>query len=188
MTTGPAMGAHGGAVAFTLLVALGLAGLATTFPRWSADVLGALDRKPSVAPAPSSVPPTPVPTAPAAAALSSAWVSQSGYPGIVVGGTATITLTFRNTGSATWRRGTPSEARLGIVGDPGYDPSMALDWPFPERPAVQGEAVVAPQQIATFTFKARGTHPGTFRLRVRPVVDGVAWLNDEGVYVDVEVR
>jgi len=26
------------------------------------------------------------------------------------------------------------------------------------------------------------------RLRLRPVVDGVAWLNDEGVYIDLIVR
>jgi hypothetical protein len=30
--------------------------------------------------------------------------------------------------------------------------------------------------------------PGTYRLYVRPVIDGSLWLEDAGAYVDVVVR
>jgi hypothetical protein len=40
----------------------------------------------------------------------------------------------------------------------------------------------------TFTFRVRGVRPGTFALHVRPVVDGITWMEDEGVYMVVVVR
>jgi hypothetical protein len=186
VSTAHDLGTRWDAIAFTLLAGVGLIVAATNAPQWSRVLFarsGDVPRAPSTAAVP---PPTPLPTLPPADALSSRWVSQSGYPGITVGGTATITVVFRNTGTAEWRRGTPSEIRLGIVGQ--FDPAMASGWPHPERPAVQSRSVVRPGELATFRFEVRGTRPGTFRLRLRPVVDGVAWLNDEGVYVDVDVR
>lgn len=187
ISTGPDLGTRWDAVAFTLLAGIGLIVAAANAPRWSHALLPS-DRPASVPSVTASPAATPTPTLPPLEGLSSKWVGQSGYPGITVGGTATITVTFRNTGTAEWRRGTPSEIRLGIVGDPGFDPSMAAEWPYPERPAIQSRPVVRPGEVASFSFDVRGTRPGTFRLRLRPVVDGVAWLDDEGVYVDVEVR
>jgi hypothetical protein len=32
------------------------------------------------------------------------------------------------------------------------------------------------------------TAPGVYRLDVRPVIDGVVWLENVGAYVDVTVR
>jgi hypothetical protein len=82
-----------------------------------------------------------------------------------------------------------SEVRLGIVGD---DPSLAtggyaVDWPFPTRPAVQSQDVVVPGATATFAFAVHGVSPGWLVIRLRPVMDGVAWLDDEGVYVELIV-
>lgn len=180
-------GTHWHAVWFTLLAGIALIVAAANGPEW-ADALLSDDPAASVPLATAPPVATPAPTLPPVEGLSSKWESQSGPPVIAVGGTATITVTFRNTGTAEWRRGTPSEIRLGIVGDPGFDPSMAVDWPYPERPAIQSRPVVRPSEVASFSFDVRGTRPGTYRLRLRPVVDGVAWLDDEGVYVDVEVR
>jgi hypothetical protein len=59
---------------------------------------------------------------------------------------------------------------------------------MPDRPAAQTESVVDERQLASFTFEVAGDAPGTYRLRVQPVVDGVKWLADEGVYVDITVR
>ena len=67
-------------------------------------------------------------------------------------------------------------------------PAMRVDWPYWNRPAIQSEPIVRPQQLATFTFKVAGAAPGTYRLNLRPVVDGVVWLEDEGVYVDIRVE
>ena len=137
----------------------------------------------------------PTPTAtqtaplPKLADLDSAWISQTPPPQIAIGAEATITFRFRNTGRAAWTRGTGSEASLAFVGgDAKFDPKMAVNWPLPTRPAVQGEDVVAPNEVATFTFKVKGVAAGTYRIDVRPVVVAVGPLRDQGVYTEVVVR
>jgi hypothetical protein len=136
--------------------------------------------------------PTPTQTSaplPKLADLDSAWLSQTPPPQISIGAEATITFRFRNTGRAAWARGTGSEASLAFVGgDAKFDPKMAVDWPLPTKPAVQGEDVVAPNEVATFTFKVKGVAAGTYRIDVRPVVVAVGPLRDQGVYTEVVVR
>ena len=132
--------------------------------------------------APAAAPPKP-------SELNSEWVSQSPSPTIAVGAETALSFSFRNTGRVAWVRGAASEARLGYVGDNSkFDARMAVDWPNGQRPAIQTEAVVPPGQVATFVFKVRGVTPGAFRIEVRPLVEGVAWLPDQGVYVEVTVR
>lgn len=133
----------------------------------------------SLAPAPSVLPPE-------AQTLHSSWVSQDPYPFLYTGDRVTVSIVFRNAGTATWVKGTAAEARLGVTN--AFDPSMALDWPYPARAAVQEEARVTPGEVATFNVGIIGTTPGRFRLQLRPVVDGVAWMEDQGVYIDVEVH
>lgn len=137
---------------------------------------------------PSAVP-TPTVRRPSADEIDSAWVSQSAAPTISVGAEATLTLRFRNAGTIAWIRGAVSEASLAFIGDDRrFDPRMAVDWPLPGRPATQAESTVAPGELATFTFKVRGTAPGTYRIDLRPTMSSVGWLRAEGVYVEVTVR
>jgi hypothetical protein len=135
--------------------------------------------------------PTPAATAPLPklADLDSTWVGQTLPAQIAIGAETTITFKFKNTGKAAWERGTGSEASLAFVGtDATFDPKMALNWPLPNRPAAQSEDVVAPGEIATFTFKVKGVAAGTYRIDVRPTVVAVGWLRDQGVYTEVIVR
>ena len=139
------------------------------------------------------VQPTPTATQtaplPKLADLDSAWVSQTPSAQIAVGAEETITFRFRNTGRAAWARGTGSEASLAFVGsDAKFDPKMTVNWPLPSKPAVQSEEVVAPNEVATFTFKVKGVAAGTYRIDVRPVVVAVGPLRDQGVYIEVAVR
>lgn len=122
-------------------------------------------------------------------AYASAWVSQDPLPRIPRGGTATVTVRVRNQGTSAWVRGTPSEARLGIPGDDTIYQQLGIadGWPLGARPAIQAEANVAPSQVATFSFRVRGALAGAFLMRLRPVVDGVTWLDDDGIYVVVQV-
>lgn len=173
---------HWGALAFTLLTAGTLVWGASQVPQLAA----ALIRTPSAPVATAAPRPTVAPTLPPADSLASAWVGQSAYPVIGVDGRATVSVTFRNTGTATWQRGTPSEVRLATVGD--WDPSMSVNWPAADRAAIQSEPVVRPGEIVTFRFEIRGTRIGTFRLGLRPVVADVGPLNDEGVYTVVVVK
>jgi hypothetical protein len=143
--------------------------------------------------APRAQQPTPTPTAtaplPKLSDLDSAWIDQSPPTQLAVGAEATIMFKFRNTGKVAWARGTGSEASLAFVGsNANFDPKMAVNWPQPGRPAVQTEEVVAPNEIATFTFKVKGVTAGTYRIDVRPVVATVGPMRDQGVYTEVTVR
>jgi hypothetical protein len=173
----PRQGSHQGAMVFVgvigilLFVIFGLCGGSTTN---------------RAQPSPN---PTPTAPLPKLTELDSAWVSQTPPAQIAVGAETTITFKFRNTGRVPWAQGTGSEASLGFVGTAAkFDPKMAVNWPQPTRPAVQTEEVVAPNEIATFTFKVKGVTPGTYRIDVRPVVVAVGQLRDQGVYTEVVVR
>ena len=179
-------GMHWGALLFTLAVAAAalpllsgalLAPLATPVPSSTAD-----PESENETADPASLR-TPLPEE-----LHSEWYTQTARPVIDVGGTAVVTIQYRNVGHTPWFKGGPSEIRLGEVGPRPLPPAMRVDWLTPDRPAAQSESVVHERQLATFTFKVAGDAPGTYRLRVQPVVDGVKWLADEGVFVDITVR
>lgn len=126
---------------------------------------------------------------PSASTLRSRWVSQRVPEVIGLGKTATATFAFRNIGSTPWIRGSAAEARLGIVDDDRrfFDLGLALGWPTPNRLAAQTEDIVEVGQLATFSFGLRGSVTGRHHVRVRPVIDGVAWMDDEGAYFDIVV-
>ncbi len=100
-----------------------------------------------------------------------------------------LTLHVRNTGAKTWTRGvTGQQANLGLSGDDKALSILGVGWPSADRVAVQTEPSVGPGGIATFTFRVRAPFaPGTYALRLRPVVDGLTWLEDEGIVTLVTV-
>jgi len=120
----------------------------------------------------------------------SRWVSQSPYPTLRAGETsAPLVIAFRNAGSQTWTKGVlGQEARLGVNLDDEMWAGLAVAWPYTTRPAVQTEASVAPGSNVTFTFQVRApSTPGVYSIHLRPVVDGVTWMEDEGVFLIVTV-
>ncbi len=120
----------------------------------------------------------------------SKWVSQTTNPQLGPGETSgDITITFRNSGTKAWTKGvTGQQANLGIRNDDRTWSSLAVNWLAPDRPAAQNEATVAPGATGTFTFKVRAPQaPSTYVLALRPVIDGVTWLEDDGVFVAVSV-
>ena len=123
-------------------------------------------------------------------AYHSAWVAQRSPERIAPGTVETVTVQVRNTGEAAWVAGTASEARLGIVNDDATAARLgyAVGWKTPQRPASQKEPRVAPGGIATFSFAVRGAATGSFRLLLRPVIDGTRWLEHQGIYVDLNVK
>jgi hypothetical protein len=119
----------------------------------------------------------------------SAWVSETSWPVVRAGATSVpISLVFRNIGTAIWQKGALGQVDLGVSGDDLSWAPFAVGWPSPNRPAVQSESSVAPAATATFTFQVRApSMPGSYTLALRPVADGVAWLEDQGVYVVITV-
>lgn len=132
----------------------------------------------------------PSPTQPKPDAFHATLVARPSDPSLTVGTLATISLAFKNTGTVAWSKGTPTEARLGVKDDDTTlsTNGMAFQWPVPTRPAVQQEPNVAPGENATFTFQVRGVRAGTFKIALRPVVDGVAWMEDPNLVVTITVR
>lgn len=120
----------------------------------------------------------------------SRWQSESAFPSLQPGQTsAALGVVFRNAGTRTWTRGDPaSQANLGISGDDRSVSALNAGWPTPDRVAVQAEAAVAPGGTATFTFQVKApAAAGLYVLHLRPVIDGLTWMEDEGVYVAVRV-
>lgn len=129
-------------------------------------------------------------TAPPASVYRSSFVDQSAWPTVAPGQTTTVTVRFRNSGTATWVRGVAGkQANLGINGDSRSfsDLGMAVGWLSADRVATTDEATVAPGAVGTFRFTVRApTQQGEYRLPLRPVVDGVQWMPDEGVFLVVK--
>jgi len=121
--------------------------------------------------------------------LHSAWMSQTQVPAMQPASTSQATLLFRNTGTKTWTKGVAgSQVTLGVNGDSASFSNLGMNvgWPSANRVAVQNEASVGPGAVASFTFALKAPlAAGTVRIPLRPVIDGVAWLEDQGVFVPV---
>ncbi len=120
------------------------------------------------------------------------FVSQNGYPTLIVGQPYNFQLTLRNTGGATWQKGI---VNLGT--DRGQDriPGFIREGGHPsgwlkENRIEMVEASVAPGETGTFSFwytVPAGKAPGIYREYFRPVADGISWLEDWGIYWDVRI-
>jgi glucose/arabinose dehydrogenase len=115
----------------------------------------------------------------------SAWVGQDSWPTLAPGMTVSYSLRFRNTGTTTWQRGVVGkQVNLGIVDDSLAFTEMAVGWMSGNRTATTIEATVAPGAIGTFTFTIKSpARIGAYQLPLRPVADGVTWLEHQGVFV-----
>lgn len=125
-----------------------------------------------------------------------AWYGQSGYMSLCPGQTASAVVAFYNSGSQGWVSGRMGEmAYLGTWGpEPGQDRasplggdgqlgSPATGWPRYNRVAAQPAAYVGPGQVAWFQFTMLAPQaPGTYRLALRPLVEGATWMEDYGVF------
>lgn len=118
-----------------------------------------------------------------------ALVSAPGATTLAKNETSTdLVVTLRNTGTRSFVRGDASELRLGVVGDSTAFADLGANWPMASRVAVQSEPEVAPGATATFRFRLTGARLGSYTIALRPVIDGVQWLEDERIRVDVTVR
>jgi len=129
------------------------------------------------------------------------WYGQSGYMRLCPGGTAQATLAYYNSGSFGWvasRMGQvaylgtwasePGQDQPSILGGDGQLGSPTTGWPRFNRIAMQPAPYVGPGQVAWFQFGLKApTLPGTYRLYVRPLIEGAQWLEDIGAFWQVLV-
>jgi hypothetical protein len=120
----------------------------------------------------------------------SRWVSESAFPTLQVGQTSgPLSIVFRNAGSQAWVRGIlGQEARLAVNQDNAQWAGLGVNWMSANRVAPQAESVVAPGATGTFTFQVRApSKPGLYAIHLRPVIDAVTWMEDEGVFLYINV-
>ena len=130
-----------------------------------------------------------------------AWYGQSGYPTLCPGDRSTATVAYYNSGSQGWVRGRMGEMAFLGTSDPipGRDQPSQLGgtggvspntgWPSNNRVAAQPADYVGPGQVAWFQFTIQAPQtPGTYRLYIRPLIEGATWMEDDGVYWQVTVK
>ena len=120
----------------------------------------------------------------------SRWVSESAFPTLRVGQVSgPLSIAFRNAGSQAWIRGTlGQEARLAVNQDDAQWAALGVNWLSANRVAPQTEATVTPGGVGTFTFQVRApVTPGLYAIHLRPVIDAVSWMEDEGVFLYITV-
>ena len=131
-----------------------------------------------------------------------AWYGQSGYPTLCPGERSTATVAFYNTGTRGWVAGKmgevaylgtwdpdPGQDRATALGGDGSNGSPATGWPRYNRVAAQPAPWVGPNQVAWFQFSVIAPQiPGTYRLSIRPLVEGAQWMEDYGVFWYVTVK
>jgi hypothetical protein len=130
-----------------------------------------------------------------------AWYGQSGYPTLCPGQTGTAVVAYYNSGTRGWVAGSmgqvaylgtwepdPGQDRASPLGGDGTQGSPATGWPRYNRVAVQPAPWVGPNQVAWFQFAVIAPQiPGTYRLSIRPLIEGAQWMEDYGVFWYVTV-
>jgi len=130
-----------------------------------------------------------------------AWFGQSGYMSLCPGDRMTATVAYSNSGSRGWVAGrlgevaylgtadsNPGQDAASILGGDGALGSPATGWARYNRPAVQPAAYVGPGQVAWFQFAVQApATPGTYRVAIRPLIEGAQWMEDYGVFWQVTV-
>lgn len=83
----------------------------------------------------------------------------------------------------------PGQDMPSPVGGDGQFGSPNTAWPRYNRLAIQPAEYVGPGQVAWFQFQIQApAQSGTYRLYLRPLVEGAQWLEDYGVFWVVTVR
>jgi len=131
-----------------------------------------------------------------------AWYGQSGYPTLCPGQRSIATVAYYNSGSRGWLSGrmgemaflgtwspSPGQDRASPLGGDGTNGSPATGWPRFNRVAAQPAQWVGPNQVSWFQFAIQAPiTAGSYRLYIRPVIEGAAWMEDVGVYWQVTVK
>ena len=130
------------------------------------------------------------------------WYGQSGYSSLCPGETATAVVAYYNSGTRGWLADTmgqvaylgtwnpePGQDHPSMLGGDGVAGSPNTGWPRYNRVAAQPAEWVGPNQVAWFQFTiVAPSAPGTYRLAIRPLVEGAQWMEDFGVFWIVTVK
>ncbi|MGH2471979.1 MAG: CAP domain-containing protein [Candidatus Limnocylindria bacterium] len=119
------------------------------------------------------------------------WSAQSPDPTVYPGAFATLVVAIQNTGSRGWYRGVATQQANLATSDPqdAELPELATDWLSANRLTTTTTDYVGPGEVGWFEFRLRApTTTGDYVLALRGVVDGVGWLEDDGIFFTLHVR
>lgn len=119
------------------------------------------------------------------------WTAQSPDPTVNPGYLTPLVVAIKNTGSRGWYRGVANQQATLATSDPqdAGRPELAADWLSPNRLTTTTTDYVGPGEVGWFEFWLRApTTVGDYVLSVRGVVDGVDWLEDDGIFFTIHVR
>jgi len=113
------------------------------------------------------------------------YIGQSDYPFLSKGEVATLTLKIKNTGRKRWERG---KLNLGTSHGRDRESIFTYEWLSPNRIRLK-EEVVEPGKIGTFIFSIKAPDKtGIYKEYFQPVLEGVKWLKDIGIYWEIVVK
>lgn len=121
---------------------------------------------------------------------SAKWVAQSSYPTLEIGETATLWVDFENIGTLPWHEDGDNPVRLGTSRGRDRVSRFSTDRWLNGNRAATISGVIQPGEIGRFTFDItapRTLSLGSQREYFQPVVEYVEWLEDYGVYWDINV-
>jgi uncharacterized protein YkwD len=119
------------------------------------------------------------------------WSAQSADPTVVIGATAKLVVALKNIGSRGWYNDGAGKQVVIATNDPqDFDRSeLAGDWLSGNRVTSTTTDYVGPGEIGWFEFTVRApATAGDYLLGLRGVVDGVTWLEDDGIFFTIHVR
>uniref|UniRef100_A0A7C4M0M1 Uncharacterized protein n=1 Tax=candidate division CPR3 bacterium TaxID=2268181 RepID=A0A7C4M0M1_UNCC3 len=126
------------------------------------------------------------------------YIGQSPYPSeLKPGEEVEVWIEIKNIGTATWFNNGDRVVRLGSGSKYGnenqqrdYNSEFANpDWYSANRPANILHPEVRPGWHTRFQFKIKApANPGTYKAYFTPVVDGLAWMEDIGIYWEIKVK
>ena len=119
------------------------------------------------------------------------WTAQSADPTVTIGATTTLVLALKNTGSRGWYNdGSGQQVVLGTTDPQDADRfELAGDWLSANRVTSTTTDYVGPGELGWFEFTVRApAAAGDYRLALRGVVDGVTWLEDEGIFFTIHAH
>ncbi len=108
---------------------------------------------------------------------------------LVKGSRAYAVIRIRNNGNQTWLNNGPNPIRFG-TSRPLERQSSICDptWLSCSRVAGMNETSVAPGAIGTFEFWIDAKQVGLFNEYLTPVIEGLTWLRDIGLFYTIDVK
>jgi len=119
-------------------------------------------------------------------------VDKSLNPKMELGEKTILSLKIRNTGNRTWENMADNPVYLGTSRpadrETVFYSAGNRGW-FSGNRIVMDKKIVKPGQTVNFTFQIKAPNQsGIYREFFTPIVENLKWMEDKGIYWDIEVR